>query len=296
MKFGVVSYTTDYTISPVELGKEIMSRGLQALFVPEHSHIPVKRETPWAGLSHADQATTDDPMFVPDWYENALDPFISLAAAATASPGLVVGTGVALASQRHAISFAKAVSSLEAVIGPDRFICGVAPGWNVEEMRNHGVGGRQRWLAMRETVEAAIQIWTHEEAEYHGKVVDFDPVRSFPKPATRPHPPVLFGGHSEATLDRIVAVGDGWMPVAGRGARPTIDDIEAGIMFLASKSEEVGRTFITNVLDVRVDLGTIERYRDMGVERFLFGGPPVAEDEVLRRLDTWADVVARLGS
>ncbi|MFI5843874.1 TIGR03619 family F420-dependent LLM class oxidoreductase [Catenuloplanes sp. NPDC051500] len=296
MKFGVVSHTTDYTINPVELGKELMCRGLQALFVPEHSHIPVKRETPWTGLSHADQAATDDPMFLPDWYENALDPFISLAAAATASPGLVVGTGVALAAQRHAISFAKAVSSLEAVIGPDRFICGVAAGWNVEEMRHHGVAEKQRWRALYETVEAAIRIWTSEEAEYHGTVVDFDPIRSFPKPATRPHPPVLFGGHSRATLDRIVAVGDGWMPVVGRGARPTIDDVEAGIAFLASRSESAGRTFITTVLDVRVDPATIERYRDMGVDRFLFGGPPLPRDEMLRNLDTWADAAARLGA
>jgi probable F420-dependent oxidoreductase len=295
VKFGVVSYTTDYTIGPVELGREIVSRNLQALFVPEHSHIPVKRETPWGGLSHSQQADTGDPMWMPDWYQNSLDPYIALAAAATASPGLVVGTGVTLASQRHAISFAKAVASLEAIIGPDRFICGVAAGWNVEEMRNHGVDERQRWLAMRETVEAAIAIWTNDVAEYHGKLVDFDPIRSFPKPATRPHPPVLFGGHTQAALDRIVAIGDGWMPVAGRGAHPTLDEIENGIRFLDSRSAEVGRTFITNVLDVRVDPGTIERYRDMGVDRFLFGAPPLPKDEVLRNLDTWAKVVARLG-
>jgi probable F420-dependent oxidoreductase len=296
MKFGVVSYTTDYTMGPVEIGKEIMDRGLQALFVPEHSHIPVQRETPWGGLSHADQDAAADPMYLPDWYENILDPFVALAAAATASPGLVVGTGVALAAQRNPISFAKAVSSLEAVIGPDRFICGVSAGWNVEEMRNHGVRDKQRWLAMRETVEAAIQIWTHDEAEFHGKFINFDPIRSFPKPATKPHPPVLLGGHTQATLDRIVAVADGWTPVKGRGSHPTIEEIEAGVQYLSRKSEEVGRKFITNVLDVRVDVSTIARYRDMGVERFLFGSSPVSRDEVLTNLDSWAEIVRRLDS
>lgn len=294
MKFGVVSYTTDYTMGPVQLGREIMDRGLEALFVPEHSHIPVRRETPWGGLQHADQAPTDDPMWMPDWYENALDPFVALTAAAIASPGLVVGTGVALAAERHAISFSKAVATMEAVIGPDRLVIGVAAGWNVEELRNHGVAGKDRWLAMRETVEAARAIWTHDEVEYHGKIVDFDPVRSFPKPATTPHPPVLLGGHSPAMLDRIVEVADGWIPVKGRGPKPTMDDIAHGIAYLAEKSKEVGRPFITNVLDVRVDLGTLEQYRDMGVERFLFGGPPLPPDDVLRNLDEWAAVADRL--
>ncbi|MGY2876157.1 putative F420-dependent oxidoreductase [Marmoricola sp. URHA0025 HA25] len=294
MKFGVVSYTTDYTLGPVQLGREIMDRGLEALYVPEHSHIPVRRETPWGGLQHTDQAPTDDPMWMPDWYENALDPFVALTAAATASPGLVVGTGVALAAERHAISFAKAVASMEAVIGPDRLVIGVAAGWNAEELRNHGVQGKDRWLAMRETIEAARAIWTADEAEFHGKLVDFDPVRSFPKPATTPHPPVLLGGHGPKTLDRIVEVADGWISVKGRGPKPTMDDIAKGIRFLAEKSQEVGRPFVTNVLDVRVDVGTLEQYRDMGVDRFLFGGPPLPPDEVLRALDEWANVAARL--
>ena len=294
MDFGVVAYTTDYTMGPVELGQEIMARDLQALFLTEHSHIPVKRETPWGGLQHADQAPTDDPMWMPDWYENSLEPFIALAAAATASPGLVVGTGVTLAAERHAISFAKAVATLEAVIGADRFICGVAAGWNAEELRNHGVPEKRRWLAMRETIEAATEIWTKDEAEYHGKHVDFDPVRSFPKPLTSPRPPVLLGGHGPKTLDRIVEMADGWMPVKGRGATPTMEQIEEGVKFLALKSDELGRTFKTIVLDVRVDFDTIAQYRDMGVDRFLFGGPPLPRDQVLQNLDAWAEVVAKL--
>lgn len=295
MKFGVLAYSTSYTMQPIELGKEIMARNLQALFLPEHSHIPVKRETPWGGLEHYDKAPPGDPMFMPDWNENCLEPFIALAAAATASPGLVVGTGVTLAAQRHAISFAKAVATLEAVIGPDRFICGVAAGWNIEEMRNHGIASKDRFLAMRETIEAAIQIWKNDEAEYHGKIVDFDPIRSFPKPATRPHPPILLGGHTQTTLNRIVEMADGWMPVKGRATHPTIEEIEAGIKFLNEKSAEVGRPFITDVLDVNVDLDTISRYRDMGVNRFLFGAPPAPPEEVLRKLDTWAEVAARIG-
>ena len=201
-----------------------------------------------------------------------------------------------MAAQRHAISFAKAVSTLEAVIGPDRFICGVVAGWNVEEMRNHGVAQKQRWLALRETIEAAIKIWTCDEAEYHGKVVDFDLVRSFPKPATRPHPPILLGGHTLAVLDRVVQFADGWTPIKGRYPHPTIEEIEQGIKFLARKSDELGRDFTTTVCDMRVDLDATERYRDMGVDRFLFGCPPLRRDEFLRYLDDCAKVVRRMGA
>src|SRR3954451_7252040 len=200
LEFGLAIFPTDYSIDPVALGRLAEERGFESLWFPEHTHIPVSRDTPYPAGGE-----------LPKQYWHTHDPFVALAAVAAATERLKLGTGICLVVERDPITTAKEVASLDRLSG-GRFLFGVGAGWNREEMRNHGTDPRTRFTLMRESVEAMKAIWTQDEAEYHGRLVDFDPIWSWPKPVQRPHPPVLVGGNGEKVLDRVLAFGDEWMP------------------------------------------------------------------------------------
>jgi len=182
MRIGVLTFVTDEGIGPVELGVGLEQRGFESLFLAEHSHIPVDAKTPY-------------PMGgpIPRKYYRTLDPFVALTAAAVATEKLVLGTGIALVSQRDPILTAKEVTSLD-LISNGRFRFGVGVGWLREEIANHGVDPRVRGRVVDERLQAMIEIWTNEKAEFHGKYVDFDPIYSWPKPQSQPHAPLYVGG------------------------------------------------------------------------------------------------------
>src|SRR5690606_19482796 len=205
VEFGVSTFVTDDGIAPAALGRALEERGFGSLFLAEHTHIPVKRESPWPGGGE-----------LPRPYYRTLDPFVALTAAATVTERLRVGTGIALVVQRDPILLAKEVASLDLVSG-GRAVLGVGAGWNREEMRNHGTDPRTRMRLLRERVLAVKELWTEDEAEFHGEFVAFDPVYLYPKPVQDPRPPVMIGGAGPTTFDRVVEYGDGWMPIYGRG-------------------------------------------------------------------------------
>src|SRR6266540_3198343 len=189
-------FLTDETIAPVELGRAAEDAGFEALFVPEHTHIPASRESPWPGGDE-----------LPREYSHTLDPFVSLSAIAATTERLRLGTGIALIVERDPIALAHEAASLDHVSG-GRFELGIGAGWNREEMRNHGTDPATRFRLLRERVLAMRAIWTEDEAEFHGRLVDFDTLRSWPKPAQRPGPPVLVGGNHPRNLDRVLRWGD----------------------------------------------------------------------------------------
>lgn len=176
MKFGISTFITDLSIRPAPLGRAIEERGFDSLFIAEHSHIPVDRSSPYPGGGD-----------LPDIYYRTLDPFVALTAAATVTERLLVGTGIALVSQRDPIHTAKGVASLD-LISEGRAVFGIGVGWNREEMANHGTDASTRGRLVDERLRAIIELWTKEKAEFHGAFVDFDPVYSWPKPVQRPHP------------------------------------------------------------------------------------------------------------
>src|SRR3954471_13443147 len=180
---------------PVDLGRAAEERGFESVFFPEHSHIPVSRDTPWP--------TGGD---LPLEYSHALDPFVAMTAVAATTANLRIGTAICLVAQRDPIILAKQIASLDHLSG-GRFLFGVGAGWNVEEMRNHGTDPATRWKLVRERVEAMTAIWTRDQASYHGDLVDFDPIWSWPKPAQRPRPPVLVGGGGPTVLKRVLSYG-----------------------------------------------------------------------------------------
>jgi probable F420-dependent oxidoreductase len=237
----------------------------------------MSRDTPYPGGTE-----------LPREYSHIIDPFVGLAAAATATERLKIGTGVCLVIERDPIVTAKEVATLDHV-SAGRFLFGVGAGWNIEEMRNHGTDPRTRFTRMRESVEAMKAIWTQEEAEYHGKLIDFDPIWSWPKPVQKPHPPVLVGGRGEKVLDRVVAYGDEWIP--NRVKSP--EELGERIAELQRRAEAAGRGRIpVTVFGAKGELRLLERLRAAGVTRALFYLRPDEPAAMQRQLDELGEVAA----
>jgi probable F420-dependent oxidoreductase len=276
MEFGASIFFTDYSISPAELAVALEERGFDALWAAEHSHIPASRRTPTPGGGELAKR-----------YYDVMDPFVTLTAAAAATKRLKVGTGVCLVIQRDTIQTAKQVASIDQVSG-GRFLFGIGGGWNAEEMEDHGTEFASRFKRMREQIEAMTEIWTKEKPEYHGDIVDFPPMMTWPKPVQKPRPPVLVGGAFPWAARRAIRYGDGWFPIAG-GAR--YGDPLDYLPRFRQMAEEAGR----NPRSLPVTLGgapeepdKLKRYRDLGVARVNFPVPPAEADEVLPILDRLA--------
>jgi probable F420-dependent oxidoreductase len=265
MKFGIAFFPTDYAISMQELAPLVEHAGFDSLWVAEHSHIPVNRQTPYPGGGD-----------LPRHYWHTLDPFVALTVAALSSKTLLVGTGVCLVIQRDPIHTAKEVASLD-LISNGRFLFGVGGGWLREEMADHGTLFETRWKLLRERVEAMKALWTQDEAEYHGGMVDFGPSKAWPKPVQKPHPPVMLGGNGPNTLKRVIAYADGWMPNRG--------DAITRIPELRRMEQEAGRGHIPVTGYPKPTPEDIERYMTAGVERCLFYIPSDGRAPALTRLD-----------
>jgi probable F420-dependent oxidoreductase len=275
MDLGIAHFLTDWGMQPAELGRRVEERGFESLFLPEHTHIPVNRETPYPGGGE-----------LPPEYSHTVDPFVALAAAATVTERIKLGTGVALVIERDPIVTAKEVATLDHVSG-GRVLFGVGAGWNIEEMQNHGTDPRTRFRLMRESVEAMKAIWTQDEAEYHGRLIDFDPIWQWPKPVQKPHPPVLVGGLGEKVYDRVIAYGDEWIPNRVRSPEALAERIAE----LQRRAEAAGREPIpVTVFGAKPEARLLERLRGAGVTRALFYLLPVEPAELERQLDGLAEV------
>jgi probable F420-dependent oxidoreductase len=277
MKFGVVMFATDYAIRIEELARAVEERGFESLFVPEHTHIPKSRKSPWAGGAA-----------LPREYWHTLDPFVALAAAAAVTSRLKLGTGICLVIERDPITLAKEVASLDHVSG-GRVIFGIGGGWNREEMENHGTDFKRRWRLLRERVLAMKEIWTKEEPEFHGEFVNFDPIWAFPKPAQKPHPPILLGNNTPGAYARVVDYCDGWLPNAARVA-----DLPRAIADLRAAAEKAGRdprSLSVTVFGAGPEAAALRASAQAGVERVLFRLPSESRDSVLSLLDSYAKLV-----
>jgi probable F420-dependent oxidoreductase len=252
----------------------VEERGFESLFVAEHTHIPASRETPYpAGIP------------LPREYWHTYDPFVALTAAAMATEKLRVGTAICLVVERDPITTAKEVASIDRISG-GRFIFGVGAGWNVEEMANHGTDASKRFGLMRERVEAMKAIWTQDDAEYHGKRVDFDPIWSWPKPTQDPHPPVLVGGNGRTVYDRVLAFGDGWLPNRIGDDEKIIARVEK----LQRLGKEAGRDSVPVTMQLAPrDPELLERYEKAGVTRAIYMLPAKSNDEVEAKLDQFTE-------
>src|ERR1700751_5606635 len=279
MEFGASIFFPDYSISPTDLAVAMEERGLDALWAAEHSHIPVPRRTPAPGGGE-----------LPKRYYDVMDPFVTLSAAAAVTKRLKLGTGVCLGIQRDTIQTAKLVASLDQVSN-GRFLFGIGGGWNAEEIENHGTEFTSRFKKMREQIEAMKEVWTKPTAEYHGELVDFSPMMTWPKPVQKPHPPVILGGAFPWAARRAVRYGDGWYPNASSG------NPHEYMPRFRQMAEEAGRdpkSLPGTLGGAPADADRLKRYRDLGAVRAVVTLEAGKTEEVMPVLDNWAALIRQL--
>jgi probable F420-dependent oxidoreductase len=274
MRFGIATFITDEGIRPDVLGRALEERGFRTLFIAEHSPLPVSRESPYPAGGD-----------LPRRYYRTLDPFVALTAVAAVTSRLVLGTGIALLPQRDVIHTAKQVASLD-LVSDGRVAFGVGVGWNREEMRNHGTDPTTRGALMDEQLAALKQIWTAEQAEFHGEHVDFDPIYLWPKPIQQPHPPIYLGGESPAALRRLAKYGDAWLP---RAHTPPAEIVRVREWLAEQGRSEVPFT----VFAADADEGRLAGYAEAGVDEITLTLDTLPEADTLRSLDALAAVAAR---
>ncbi|WP_282785615.1 LLM class F420-dependent oxidoreductase [Nocardia sp. CC201C] len=282
MRFGIVLFTSDRGIAPATAAQAAEERGFRSFFVPEHTHIPVKRE--------AAHPLTGSAELPDDRYTRTLDPWVALATAAAVTSRIELSTAVALPTESDCITLAKTIATLDHLSG-GRVTLGAGFGWNTDELADHGVPGNKRRTVLREYVEAMRALWTQEEASYSGEFVSFGPSWAWPKPV-QSHIPVLIGaGGTEKTFRWIARTGDGWITT------PTESDVQASTALLMKHWREAGRTGAPRVvaLDFKPDPERLARWADAGVTDVLYGLPDKSDDEVFAYLDRLAGKLAPLG-
>lgn len=272
MEFGISTFVNDDTIDTLSLARAIEERGFHALAVAEHTHIPASRKSPYPQGGD-----------LPSIYYRTLDPFVTLAAAAAVTSTIELITGIALLIQRDPIITAKEAASIDLISG-GRFVFGVGAGWNIEELSHHGTDPKTRGALLDERIEAIKALWTDEPAEYHGRFVDFDSSYMRPKPVQKPHPPIVVGGDSDATVKRIIRHGAGWIsnPLPVDRLKKRIDQIREG------SGHDVSLT--TFGTPIKPDYW--RALEDLGYRQANLLLPTKPHDESLRLLDEYAEKVA----
>jgi probable F420-dependent oxidoreductase len=273
MEFGIGYFPTHDAVSPGAIARLVEEHGHESLFFAEHTHIPASRETPYPGGE------------LPRKYSHTYDLFVALTAAAAATSTLRVGSGICLIVERDPIITAKEVASIDHLSG-GRFEFGVGGGWNREEMRNHGTDPRTRMRLMAERVDAMKAIWTQDEASYRGEFVEFERIWSWPKPAQRPHPPVLVGGTGPTVLERVLAFGDAWFPNYARGG-----EIVERAKELRGRAD---RPIDLMVMGVPPEAAALEQLQLAGARRVVHWIPSSGLAPIEQALGRWESAIAEL--
>jgi len=279
MRVGLFHYlSTAYSIDPAVLAQRAEALGFDSLWLPEHPIFPVTTVSPFPGGGP-----------IPPFYAEIIDPFVGLARASAVTKTLKLGTGICLVPERNSLLLAKEIATLDHFSG-GRFLFGIGAGWVKEETEIMGGDFAHRWTQTREAILAMKELWTKDEAEYHGTYYAFPPVRSLPKPAQRPHPPIILGSNaSRQVFQRIVAWGDGWMPIGVspqqmKQGRETLDH-------LASQAGRDPRSLQIVAFFVTPDPTALQAWAEAGADAALIGLETVGEQEALAQLEEIAQKV-----
>ncbi|GGC65415.1 LLM class F420-dependent oxidoreductase [Siccirubricoccus deserti] len=283
LKIGAVMFFTTDSMQPAELGRALEERGFESLWVPEHTHIPSSRKTPYPA---------GGPLIRP--YYDIMDPFLALNAAATVTTHLKIGTGIALVTQRDPIVTAKIVSTIDQ-LSAGRFLFGVGNGWNQDEIENHGTDFASRHKLARERIEAMKAIWTQEEPEYHGEFVNFDKMKQWPKPYQRPHPPVIVGGAFPYAAKRAIRYGDGWIPHADRLEKDGVGLLISKFRQMAVEAGRNPASLPITVFRVPEEIDRLRFCEEAGIDRIVFSLPAQGRDALMPIIDRWAELKHRMG-
>ena len=281
MSVGVSTPLPAYTVDPAFMARTAEELGFESLWYAEHPAVPVESDSPFP-------ATGGE---IPWTYSHFTDPYIALARASGATSTIKLGTGITLVPERNPLLLAKEIASLDRFSG-GRFLFGIGTGWLREETEIFGGDFEHRWTQTREALEVMKELWTKDEAEYHGKYYNFPPVKSYPKPAQQPHPPIIIGGMARNVLRRIVSHADGWLP-----NRVTPAEVEDSRKRLDAMAEEVGRdpkSITISVYGQPADRDVVQSYLNAGADRVVVRPDHVANEyEMGKQLERMADAVIR---
>ncbi len=281
MPVGVSTPLPAYTIDPAFTAKKAEELGFDSIWYAEHPAVPVHSNSPFP-------ATGGE---IPWTYSHFTDPYIALAKASGVTSTIKLGTGITLIPERNPLLLAKEISTLDLVSG-GRFILGIGTGWLREETELMGGDFDHRWTQTREAIEVMKELWTKEEAEYHGRYFDFPPVKSYPKPVQQPHPPIVLGGMARNVLRRVVAHADGWLP-----NRVTAADVEDGRAKLDAMAAEVGRdpkSITISVFGQAPERDLVQSLLNAGADRVIVRPEHVdTEAEMGEQLERMAEAVLR---
>jgi probable F420-dependent oxidoreductase len=285
MEIGASIFFTDYSMGPTELAVALEQRGFDSLWVAEHSHMPVTRR-----FTHplGEAALTKE-------YFDVMDPFVTLSAAAAVTTRLKLATAICLVIQRDTIQTAKLVASLDQ-LSKGRFLFGIGCGWNAEEMEDHGTVYETRTLKMREQIEAMKEIWTKDIAEYHGEIVEFPPLQTWPKPVQKPHPPIIVGGAFRVAARRAIRYGDGILPAAPSAGSGSSEEFMPRWRQMAEEASRDPALLSVTLGGAPEDLAVLRRNRDLGLTRMTVRLPPAGKDQILPILDRWAKLIPQVNS
>ncbi|MEX2365463.1 MAG: LLM class F420-dependent oxidoreductase [Pseudohongiellaceae bacterium] len=287
MKFGISLFPTHFSAHPADIAAEAEQLGFESFFVSEHSHIPVDTDFPLGEE-------------VPPGYRSMFDPFVTLGAVAQATSRIKLGTAIAIIPQHDPINCAKQVYTLDQ-LSNGRAILGIGAGWNPPEMENHGVRFANRFKITRERVGAMKALWTLDEAEYHGDLVNITRSWQWPKPVQKPHPPVLVAGSGPNILNRVVAYGDGWMPIfvadwheSLRNKMVPLAELPAMVAETRRLEKAAGRKDKTTItaLGLPITAETIDVLESNGVERMVVSLPHDSKAAGFEQLQAHGDAIA----
>jgi probable F420-dependent oxidoreductase len=276
MTIGLAAPLPAYTIDPAFMARKAESLGFDSIWYAEHPAVPVESASPFP-------ATGGE---VPWQYSHFDEPYIALARASAVTKNILLATGITLVPQRHPLILAKVIASLDYHSG-GRFLFGVGTGWLKEEVEMMGGNYRMRWTQTREYIEAMKAVWMNDAGEYHGRFIDFPPVRVYPKPARKPHPPVIIGGMAPKVLERIVECADGWLP-----NRLSIDELKAARKELNTRAKDAGRdpaSISITIFGQDPKPEIVHGYLDAGADRVVVRPTHVeTQDEMEAQLDSIA--------
>ena len=278
---GIFVFETGYSLDTAVLAKRAEDLGYSSFWVPEHGIIPVNTTSPFPGSPDG---------VIPQVYYDCVDPFIALARASAVTRDLKLGTGICLVPERNPILLAKEVATLDHYSG-GRFMFGIGAGWLKEESEILGGDFSHRWSQTREAILAMKELWTKDQAEYHGTYYDFPPVYSNPKPVQKPHPPVILGGKAKNVFNRVVQYGDGWMP-----NRTTPDEVGEGRATIRKLAAEAGRdpdSIMTLVYGTPGDRELMKAFEGAGVDECIVRLDTAPEKEALAQLEQIALAVLK---
>lgn len=277
MLFGVHIFPTEPSIQPDELARAVEERGLESLWFSEHTHIPVRfLQAPGRGPT------------LPDYYWQTYDLFVAMTLAAAVTKNVKIGSGVSLVIERDPIHLAKETATLD-LLSQGRLIFGVGAGWLESEMADHGVVYRTRFQRLKEQIQAIKEIWRTDESEFHGKFVDFDKMRAFPKPFRRRQPPIIMGGEGDKAIECAAEVCDGWAPwtLEWPKAKEAIGKLREQA---ASKGRDPSSLEISLFENSIPDGETIAKMEAAGVRRIILTVYGQGREEALPKLDALAQV------